>query len=100
VLVCGRTPSDPHHIKFADSWTVGRSVSDRFHHRAALPYPSSRASIGGGNELVWWQQQEIDPLPRANGLWKLTHTLEADGSFLDDKPCAAGGEQKAFCGRT
>lgn len=29
-LVCGRAPSDAHHVKFAESWTAGRKVSDRF----------------------------------------------------------------------
>src|SRR5262249_20796434 len=29
-VVCGRTPSDPHHIKFAQQRTMGRKVSDRF----------------------------------------------------------------------
>lgn len=39
-LVCGRTPSDPHRIKFAEQRAMGRKVSDRFtvpvcrlHHR-------------------------------------------------------------------
>jgi hypothetical protein len=29
-LVCGRTPLDPHHIKFAEQRAMGRKVSDRF----------------------------------------------------------------------
>ena len=29
-LVCGRSPCDPHHIKFAEQRAMGRKVSDRF----------------------------------------------------------------------
>jgi hypothetical protein len=39
-VLCGRTPSDPHHIKFAGQRAMGRKVGDRFtvpvcrlHHR-------------------------------------------------------------------
>jgi hypothetical protein len=79
-LVCGRTPSDAHHIKFAEQRAMGRKVSDKFtvpicrlHHRE-LHRP--------GNERAWWQQQDIEPLAVAAALWKKTHTVEAivDGS--------------------
>ena len=93
-LVCGRTPSDPHHIRFADSWTVGRKVSDRF--TVPLCRIHHRELHRRGNERLWWQQQGIDPLPRADGLWKLTHTLEADGSFLDDNPARPEVNGKLF----
>jgi hypothetical protein len=70
-LVCGRTPSDPHHIKFAEQRAMGRRVSDRFtvpicrlHHREL----HSR-----GNEHAWWQRQGIDPLVVAASLWAKTH---------------------------
>ena len=39
-LICGRTPSDAHHLKFAEQTAMGRKVSDKFtvpvcriHHR-------------------------------------------------------------------
>jgi ERF superfamily len=35
-LICGRTPSDPHHIKFAEQLAMGRKVSDPVH-RSHLP---------------------------------------------------------------
>ena len=66
-LVCGRTPSDPHHIKFAEQRMMGRKVSDRFtvpicrlHHRELHRC---------GNERVWWDGQGIDPLAIAATLW-------------------------------
>jgi hypothetical protein len=79
-LVCGRTPSDAHHIKFAESWTVGRKVSDKFtvpvcrlHHRELHRR---------GNERAWWQTKGIDPLPLAAALWASTH----DAGSIEDEP--------------
>jgi hypothetical protein len=73
-IVCGRTPSDPHHIKFAEQRAMARKVSDRFtvpicrlHHREL----HRRC-----NERAWWQSQEIDPLVIAAGLWARTHAAE------------------------
>ena len=34
-LVCGRRPSDPHHLRFAQSRALGRKVSDEFPCRSA-----------------------------------------------------------------
>jgi hypothetical protein len=73
-VVCGRTPSDPHHIKFAEQRAMGRKVSDRFtvpicrlHHRQLHRH---------GNERAWWQSQGIDPLAIAVNLWANTHAAE------------------------
>jgi hypothetical protein len=72
-LVCGRTPSDPHHVKFAEQLTMGRKVSDRFtvpvcrlHHRELHRR---------GNERDWWDGQGIDPLAIAATLWGKTHAV-------------------------
>jgi hypothetical protein len=72
-LVCGRKPSDPHHLGFTQPRALGRKVSDEFavplcrgHHRAVHRYRDERA---------WWQQAGIDPIKVARGLWKATHGL-------------------------
>jgi hypothetical protein len=51
-LLCGRTPSDAHHIKFAGQRAMGRKVSDRFtvpicrlHHRELHRQGNERACI-------------------------------------------------------
>jgi hypothetical protein len=66
-LVCGRKPSDPHHLRFMQPRALGRKVSDEFavplcriHHRAA-----HRA----GDERAWWNQAGIDPVKVARELW-------------------------------
>jgi hypothetical protein len=70
-LACGRSPSDAHHLKFAERRTMGRKVSDeytvplcRLHHRELHQR---------GDELTWWQQLNVDPLDTANRLWRATH---------------------------
>jgi ERF superfamily len=73
-LVCGRTPSDAHHLKYAEQRAMGRKVSDRFtvpicrlHHRELHRY---------GDERIWWEKQGIDAQPVAGRLWEMTHTVE------------------------
>jgi hypothetical protein len=73
-LVCGRTPSDPHHIKFAEQRAMGRKVSDRF--SVPLCRLHHRELHRRGNERAWWQRQGIDPLGVAATLWAMTHAVE------------------------
>jgi hypothetical protein len=70
-LVCGRTPSDPHHIKFAEQVAMGRRVSDRF--TVPICRLHHRELHRRGNERAWWQKQAIDPLVIAASLWAETH---------------------------
>jgi hypothetical protein len=78
-LVCGRTPSDAHHLRFAEPRAMGRKVSDRF----AVPICRlhHRELHRRGNERDWWQSQGIDPLVIAADLWRRRHAIE---------PAAAG----------
>jgi hypothetical protein len=83
-LVCGRTPSDAHHIKFAEQRAMGRKVSDRFavpicrlHHRELHRH---------GNERAWWQSQAIDPFPIAASLWERTRAVApAEAEVVGDR---------------
>jgi hypothetical protein len=70
-LICGRTPSDPHHIKFAEQRAMGRKVSDRF--TVPICRLHHRELHRKGNERAWWQKHAIDPLPFAANLWAKTH---------------------------
>ena len=67
-VVCGRTPSEAHHIRFAQPRAIGRKVSDEYtvpvcrsHHRDLHTY---------GDEASWWAAVSIDPLPIALQLWR------------------------------
>jgi ERF superfamily len=75
-LVCGRVPSDPHHLTFTQPRALGRRVSDEFivpvcrgHHRELHR---------SGDEAAWWRKLSIDPVPVALRLWQQTR---ADGEL-------------------
>jgi hypothetical protein len=80
-LVCGRTPSDPHHIKFAEQRAMGRKVSDRF--TVPICRLHHRELHRRGNERAWWESQGIDPLPVAAKLWAKTHAFAAGVANID-----------------
>ncbi len=70
-LICGRKPSDAHHLRFAQSRALGRKVSDEFtvplcrgHHRELHRH---------GDEAAWWNKAAVDPLLYARTLWRITH---------------------------
>jgi hypothetical protein len=73
-LVCGRRPSDPHHLRFAQSRALGRKVSDEF--TVPLCRMHHRELHRCGNEGSWWRHTGIDPLAAAGALWLETHPLQ------------------------
>ncbi|MBV6489585.1 MAG: hypothetical protein GHHEDOFH_03581 [Pseudorhodoplanes sp.] len=66
-LVCGRQPSDPHHLQFAQPRTLGMKVSDEF--TVPLCRTHHRQLHDTGNEVAWWEDLDIDALAVAKGLW-------------------------------
>src|SRR6202042_2798986 len=63
-VVCGRTPTNPHHLRFAQPRALGRKVSDEYtvpvcrtHHRELHGY---------GDEASWWAGVNVDPVPDAD----------------------------------
>ena len=67
-LICGRSPSHAHHIRYAQSKGLSLKVSDEFtvplcaihHHHIHTT----------GREREWWQERNIDPLTVASRLWR------------------------------
>ena len=107
-LVCGRQPSDPHHLRFAQPRALGLKVSDEFtvplcrtHHREIHRY---------GDEATLWSKYRLNPLIVALTLWRQTHPLPAklqrsgsDGSAPDVQNIATGkdaGGHTAIQGRS
>jgi hypothetical protein len=92
-LVCGRTPSDAHHIKFAEQRAMGRKVSDRF--TVPICRLHHRELHRRGNERTWWQNQGIDPLPIAASLWATSHaepSAAAENASKVDGPTKLNGK--------
>jgi hypothetical protein len=69
-LVCKQTPSDAHHLKFAQPKTLGRKVSDEF--TVPLCRSHHQALHREGNERAWWANMQISPLPVAGELWAVS----------------------------
>jgi hypothetical protein len=67
-LVCGRKPSDPHHLRFAQPKALGRKASDEF--TVPLCRMHHREVHRVGDERAWWKAAGIDPLKVAYTLWK------------------------------
>jgi ERF superfamily protein len=72
-LICGRKPSDPHHLSFTQPRALGRKVSDEF--AVPLCRGHHRAVHRSRDERTWWRQAAIDPIKVARRLWKQTHAL-------------------------
>jgi hypothetical protein len=73
-LICGRKPSDAHHLRHIQPRALGCKASDEFavplcrvHHRAA-----HRAT----DERAWWKAAGISPITTARRLWKQTRVRE------------------------
>lgn len=66
-LVCQQTPSDPHHLKFAQPRSLGRKVSDEF--IVPLCRTHHQDLHRQGNERAWWANMQIAPLLVAQDLW-------------------------------
>jgi hypothetical protein len=69
-LVCGRMPSDPHHLRFVQPCALGRRVSDEF--TVPLCRVHHRELHRQGDEAAWWGKLSIDPVPVALKLWQHT----------------------------
>ena len=72
-LICGRRPSDPHHLRLAQSRALGRKVSDEF--TVPLCRTHHREIHHCGDESSWWRNTGVDPLAAARALWLETHPL-------------------------
>jgi hypothetical protein len=80
-LICGRRPSDAHHLRFAQPRALGRRVSDEYvvplcrsHHRALHRY---------GDEVAWWEANKVDPVVVAHELWQRTRLDGPSGGRVE-----------------
>jgi hypothetical protein len=94
-LICGRKPSDPHHLRYLQPRALGRKASDEFvvplcriHHRLVHRV---------GNEAAWWRDIGIDPIAVARELWKNTRVNE--GRRPDLAPQTVAPETKPSASR-
>lgn len=72
-LICGRSPSDAHHLRFAQPRALGLKSSDEF--TVPLCRTHHRENHQRGNEREWWAGNQLDPMPIAVELWKRSHNV-------------------------
>src|SRR6185437_7984463 len=67
-VVCGRSPSHAHHVRYAQRRGLGIKVSDEF----AVPLCATHHHQlhNTTKEREWWQERKIDPLMIAGTLWR------------------------------
>jgi hypothetical protein len=102
-LICGRRPSDPHHLRYLQPRALGRRASDEF--AVPLCRVHHRAVHRARDERDWWRAAGIDPEQVARKLWKDTRVDEgqiapdpaaqAATSDRTSKPDANGVETQA-----
>jgi ERF superfamily len=73
-LICGRKPSDPHHLRYLQPRALGRKPSDEF--AVPLCRVHHRAVHRARDERAWWRTAGIDPIKVARKLWKDTRIDE------------------------
>jgi hypothetical protein len=74
-LVCGRKPSDPHHLRHVQPRALSRKPSDEF--AVPLCRTHHRSVHRAGDEQAWWKQVGIDPIQVARRLWRQTRRSAA-----------------------
>ncbi|WP_065756410.1 ERF family protein [Bradyrhizobium paxllaeri] len=79
-LICKQVPSDPHHLKFAQTKALGRKVSDEF--TVPLCRTHHQDLHRHGNEKAWWANMQIAPMPIARQLWDASQTGGQDGAAV------------------
>jgi hypothetical protein len=91
-LVCGRSPSDPHHLRFMQPRALGRRVSDEF--VVPLCRTHHRALHRRGDEVAWWLSVDLEPVDVALRLWHQTRVYgaAAHGNIAVSSPCSPATE--------
>jgi len=73
-LVCGRSPTDAHHLRFTQPRAMGRKASDEF--TVPLCRTHHRENHRFGDEAAWWGRRAIDPVATSRMLWISTRRTE------------------------
>jgi hypothetical protein len=84
-LICGRKPSDPHHLRHMQPRALGRKVSDEF--TVPLCRIHHRLLHRAGDENTWWNSSGVDPVKAARELWD--HSRSNEGRKVSEQAGAA-----------
>ena len=83
-LVCGRSPSQAHHLRFTQPRALGSKVSDEW--VVPLCNLHHRALHDTGNEEMWWKAHNVDATAEAQRLWVVRRpSSENSSADADDQ---------------
>jgi DNA recombination protein Rad52 len=82
-VICGRSPSHAHHVRYAQRRGLGIKVSDEF----AVPLCATHHQQlhNTTKEREWWQERKVDPLIIASTLWRESQRRSPDAAQDGDK---------------
>jgi ERF superfamily len=80
-LICGRRPSDAHHLRFAQARALGRRISDEY--AVPLCRTHHRVLHRHGDEAAWWETNRVDPVAIASKLWQRTRLDGPSGGRVE-----------------
>jgi hypothetical protein len=89
-LICGRQPSDAHHLSFAQTRALGRKVSDEF--TVPLCRTHHREVHRGANESAWWNRFRVDPSLVAATLWAQSRLGQSAAELANNNESVAPPE--------
>jgi hypothetical protein len=79
-LICGRSPVDAHHLRFAQPRAMGLKVSDEF--TVPLCRTHHRDNHSFGDEVAWWERRAIDPVATSRVLWVSARRIHQSAQLL------------------
>ena len=91
-LICGRSPSHAHHIRYAQPRGLGLKVSDEFTVPLCAIHHSENHTTG--NERGWWQERKLDPLPVAHRLWQESCSIAPSPEATTTTSSVESGQKK------
>jgi DNA recombination protein Rad52 len=79
-IICGRSPGQAHHLRFAQPSALGRKVSDEWTVPLCATHHRSLHSVG--DEERWWKEKGINATAHAVRLWWETRHPRQVGATL------------------
>ena len=82
-VICGRSPSHAHHVRYAQRRGLGIKVSDEF--TVPLCATHHQQLHNTTKEREWWQERKVDPLMIAGALWRQSQRRFPDSAQAAEK---------------
>jgi DNA recombination protein Rad52 len=82
-VICGRSPSHAHHVRYAQRRGLGIKVSDEF--TVPLCATHHQQLHNTTKEREWWQDRKIDPLVIAGTLWRESQRRSPESAQAAEK---------------